>query len=200
MSVDAIISRIREEAEKEVQAIRAEESCDISNIHAHADQKAEDLYNRRMAEGQREIRQYLASQQSRTRIDAKRKVRAVQEDIINRCFSEVTKHLRIIRNRDEYPIIFKFLLKECAENLGSSEILVQVHQKDRFLAEECIRELNQEGFSLRLSEQLIQTDGGVICVRVSDKVMIDNTLETRFTRMERELIVAASHILFQSGE
>jgi hypothetical protein len=33
-------------------------------------------------------------------------------------------------------------------------------------------------------------------MRVADRVVIDNTVEVRFVRLEREMIVAASGILF----
>ena len=75
MSVETIINRIREEAENEIQAIRAEEAREVAAIRARAEQSAENAYNNRMAEGQREIRQLIASRESRTRIDAKRIVR-----------------------------------------------------------------------------------------------------------------------------
>jgi len=200
MSVDIIINRIREEAEKEVQAIRAEEACDISNIRAHAEQKAEDAYNHRMAEGSREIRQMVAGRQSRSRIEANRRVRKVREDIISQCLSEVSENLKTIRQQDNYPDFFQSLLRECAENLGHSEVFVQVHPEDRLWAEEIILKMNKEGFSLHLSDHPVQTSGGVICERVSDNVVIDNTVETRFTRMQRDMIVIASEILFQNGE
>lgn len=200
MSVDAIIHRIREEAEKEVRAIRAEESCDVSNIRTRAEQDADSAYNHRISEGQREIRQYIASQQSKTRIEANRTVREAKEEIINHCFSEVSGYLTSIRTQKEYPGLFQCLLKECAENLGHEDILVHVHPDDRPLAEHSILALNEEGYFLWLSDRDILTSGGVICERVSDLVSIDNTMETRFSRMEREMVIAASQILFQTGE
>lgn len=200
MSVDVIISRIREEAEKEVQAVRAEEASVLTSIRSKAQQKAEDIYNRRVAEGMREIRQNSASHQSKARIEAKRKVREVKEELIRECFSEVSGYLNTIRGRPEYPVLLKNLLLECAQNLGSSKVRVQVHSDDRLLAEDLIQAINLEGFSLHLSDAVIQTAGGVVCERVSDKIIIDNTVETRSARMKREMIVAASETLLQNGE
>lgn len=200
MSVDTIITRIREEADKEIRIIRSEETCDISHIRTQAEQKAEEAYNHRMAEGHREIRQYIASEQSRARIEAKRLVRKTREDIINECFKEVSVHLKEIRKKDEYPALFENLIRECVQNLGKSDILVQVHSDDRSLAETVMKKVNSEGFSIRISDDSIDTNGGVICIRISDNVSIDNTFETRVTRMEREMISIASQILFQNGE
>lgn len=196
MSVETIINRIREEAETEIRTIRAEEACDVGTIRAQAEQKAEDAYNHRMAEGQREIRQIIASQESRTRIEAKRKVREVREEMLRHCFAEVTRYLRTIRTRPEYPGFVYAMLTESAKNLGPSDIAVKVHPDDRTLIAEIISRVNQDGFSLLLSDEQIDTGGGVICERISDQVVIDNTVEVRFVRLEREMIVAASRILF----
>ncbi len=196
MSVETIISRIREEAEKEIQAIRAEEARELGIIRARSEQNAENAYNHRMAEGQREIRQLVASRESRTRIDAKRKVRETREEMLNQCFDEVSAYLKTIRTRDEYPAFINTMLEDSARNLGQSDISVTVHPDDRTLAKECISRINKEGFSLFLSDEQIKTNGGVICMRVSDRVVIDNTVEVRFVRLEREMIVTASDILF----
>lgn len=196
MSVETIINRIREEAEAEIRTIRAEEACDVGAIRAQAEQKAEDAYNHRIAEGQREIRQLIASQESRTRIEAKRKVREVREEMLRQCFDEVSSYLKTIRTRPEYPSFLEAMITESAKNLGPSDIAVKVHPDDRRLAADSISRINQEGFSLILSEEPIITSGGVICERISDRVVIDNTVEVRFVRLEREMIVAASRILF----
>jgi len=196
MSVETIINRIREEAETEIQAIRTEEAREVAAIRARAEQSAENAYNNRMAEGQREIRQLIASRESRTRIDAKRIVRQAREDVLNRCFDEVSAYLKTVRTRAEYPEFVHAMLEDSARNLGQSDIAVIVHPDDRSLAEECISRINKEGFSLFLSDEQINTDGGVVCMRVADRVVIDNTVEVRFVRLEREMIVAASGILF----
>jgi len=196
MSVETIIKRIREEAEAEIRTIRAEEACDVGAIRDQAAQKAEDAYNHRLAEGRREIRQLIASQESRTRIEAKRKVREVREEMLRQCFADVSAYLKTIRTRPEYPAFVHAMLTESAKNLGQSDIAVKVHPDDRILAAEIISRVNQDGFLLFLSDEPIDTGGGVICERISDLVVIDNTVEVRFVRLEREMIVAASRILF----
>jgi len=196
MSVETIIKRIREEAEAEIRTIRAEEACDVGVIRDQAAQKAEDAYNHRLAEGRREIRQLIASQESRTRIEAKRKVREVREEILRQCFDEVSLYLKTIRTKPEYPAFLQAMITESAKNLGPSDVIIKVHPDDRRLVADIISRINKEGFSLILSEEPIDTSGGVICERISDRVVIDNTVEVRFVRLEREMIVAASRILF----
>ncbi|MCA1914862.1 V-type ATP synthase subunit E [Methanospirillum hungatei] len=200
MSVETIINRIREEAEGQIRTIRAEEACDVGAIRAQAEQKAEDAYNHRITEGQREIRLLIASQESRTRIEAKRKVREVREEMLRQCFDEVSLYLKTIRTRPEYPSFLQAMITESAKNLGPSDIAVKVHPDDRRLAADIISRINQEGFSLILSDEPVDTSGGVICERISDRVVIDNTVEVRFVRLEREMIVAASRILFHGEQ
>ncbi|NLV26813.1 MAG: hypothetical protein GXY48_06570 [Methanomicrobiales archaeon] len=200
MTVDAIISRIEKEVEEEIQAIRNEEYCEITNIRNLAEQKAEDAYNHRISEGWREIRQLVASGESRTRIDAQRKVREAREELISDCFEETRNQLRTIRRSDKYPVLLKNLLSDCIESLGNTEIVLFVHSDDRKIALDIINSLNKEGYSLSLSPDPVLTDGGVICERVSDKVIIDNTVEARFSRMQRDMVITASSILFHSGD
>lgn len=199
MTADAIIQRIKEEAEKEVQTIRYEESCELTDIRNLAEQKAEDSYNRRISEGERDIRQYVTSQQSKIRIEAKRLVREEKEELINRCFAMARQELHTIRSSNEYPKTLENLLKECIDSLGNHEIYVYVHSDDRHAMQVIVNRMNGDGNSLILSDEPVHTSGGMICVRASDRVTIDNTVEARFSRMQRELIVAASKILFQNG-
>ncbi|HOJ97485.1 MAG TPA: V-type ATP synthase subunit E [Methanospirillum sp.] len=199
MSVETIISRIREEAEKEIQAIRAEETCEVDAIRAQYEQKAENAYNHRLAEGLREIRQMIASMESRSRIEAKRKVREVREEMLSRCFQDVSAYLKNIRSTPEYPAFLSTMILDSARNLGPSEIAVRVHPDDRPLAAEIISTINKEGYSLSLSDEPVDTGGGAVCERIADGVFIDNTVEVRFVRLEREMIVNASKILF-SGD
>lgn len=200
MTYEAIINRIRSEADNEVRAIEAEAACELTDIRNLAEQKAEDAYNHRMSEGWREIRQYIASQQSKTRIEAKRLVREAKEDMLQQSFTKTSRYLKDIRKSDTYPVILRRLLDECVLNLGTADLLISVHPADRDIVREIIDEYRKEGYSISLSTQPVDTDGGVIGERVSDRVIIDNTIEARFSRMHRDLIVAASEILFQTGE
>ncbi len=200
MSVQAIIKRIREDAERAISTIKAEETCEVEAIRAKSMQRAEDAYNHRMAEGLREIRQYIARSESKSRILANRIIREAKEELLSQCFADVLEYLKTIRSRPEYPQFLFTMLEDSARNLGHSQISVKVHRDDRSRAEEFISIINNDGFSLFLSDESVETFGGVICERLSDGVTIDNTVEVRFVRLEREMMSAASRILFQNGE
>ena len=199
MTVEAIINRIQREAEEEVRSIRAEEACELTNIRNLAEQRAEAAYNHRLSEGFREIRQNIASQQSRTRIEAKKLVRESKEDLINQCFKETEKYLQTLRIKNEYPSLLKHLIEECMVNLGGQEHIISVHPDDRKIVQEIINSMQKDGNSIHLSDEPVMTTGGVICERVTDRVTIDNTVEARFSRMKRDMIVAVSKILFENG-
>lgn len=199
MTVEAIINRIQREAEEEVRSIRAEEACELTNIRNLAEQRAEAAYNHRLSEGLREIRQNIASQQSRTRIEAKKLVRESKEDLINQCFRETEGYLQTLRTKKEYPALLKHLIEECMANLGGQEHIISVHPDDRKIASEIINSMQKDGNSIHLSDEPVMTTGGVICERVTDRVTIDNTVEARFSRMKRDMIVIVSKILFENG-
>ena len=141
----------------------------------------------------------IASMESRSRIEAKRKVREVREEMLSRCFQDVSAYLKNIRSTPEYPAFLSTMILDSARNLGPSEIAVRVHPDDRPLAAEIISTINKEGYSLSLSDEPVDTGGGAVCERIADGVFIDNTVEVRFVRLEREMIVNASKILF-SGD
>jgi vacuolar-type H+-ATPase subunit E/Vma4 len=77
----------------------------VGAIKAQAEQKAEDAYNHRIAEGQREISRLLQAR-NHGPDRGETKGQEVREEMLRQCFAEVSAYLKTIRTRPEYPALY----------------------------------------------------------------------------------------------
>lgn len=196
MSAQAIIDRIVHDAEEECAEILRAAEAEAAAIMKHAEQKAEEAYQHRMHEGLRDISQEMAAKESKARIEAKRRVRLVRDTEIHECLDRVREEIQKVRYTDRYPAIFEELLNTSVHLLSPGPLVISVHPDDLDLAREQCRRLASIGITITIADTPLQTCGGMLCERLSDRVSIDNTFEGRMARLIPDLTGVASEHLF----
>ena len=196
MSAQAIIDRIVHDAEEECAEILRAAEAEAAAIMKHAEQKAEEAYQHRMHEGLRDISQEMAAKESKARIEAKRKVRLVTDTEIQECLDLVREEIQKVRHTSEYPAIFEELFKASVTLLSPGPLVISVHPDDLDLASSLCRRFASSGIPITIADTPLDTCGGVLCERLSDRVSIDNTFEGRLTRLYPDLAGVAFRHLF----
>jgi len=138
----------------------------------------------------------MAAKESKARIEAKRRVRLVRDTEIHECLDRVREEIQKVRYTDIYPSIFEKLLKTSVTLLSPGPLVISVHPDDLDLASSQCRQLASSGISITIADTTLETSGGLLCERLSDRVSIDNTFEGRLARLIPNLAGVASQHLF----
>jgi V/A-type H+-transporting ATPase subunit E len=197
MSVDAIVERIRADAEEEARKVRERAEEEASSIIAAASREAEDEYSRVLGEGRRETRMLTSRILAQASIDARRLVREEKERGLAFCFAEAEKALHRLTQSGEYRQVLKNLMTGGVRELGADEIILVATERDHDLVADIITELGAETPRVALKPECAITAGGVILRSKSGKVTVNNTFEARMERFQDDLVFSVARILYR---
>jgi V/A-type H+-transporting ATPase subunit E len=196
MSADAIIERIRADAEEEARRIRDRAEDEARSIIAAAGREGEEEYSRVLGEGRRETRVLTGRILAQASIDARRLVREEKEKGVASCFAEAEKALHRLAQSGEYRQILKNLIAGGLRELGADEIVLVATERDHDLVAGIITEPGAEAPRITLNPECAITAGGVILRSKSGKVTVNNTFEARMERFQDDLIFSIARILY----
>jgi len=199
MSVEKIEQRILSDAKAEAERIlkKAREEADlvIEKSRKEAEKRARQIRTEEDEKTARACTQLL----SQSRIEARKVYRNARENAINEVFAGAKAELGKIRENPRYPDIFFRLAAEGIRNLGQDRVELEVHPADRPLAEDFIRKWGKNPGECIISTRTVMTNGGVIVSGPGGTVKVNNTVEARLERMEREIAARVARILFSEG-
>ena len=199
MSVEDIEERIlsdaRAEAERILSRARGEAALVIEQAKKEANKQAGQLRERMREETARECARIL----SQSRIEARKIMRSAREKAIKMILAKAEEQLGKIRENPGYPQIFNRLADEGIQLLGQDRVELGVPPSDRPLAEAYIRDRGSVPPVCTLSPRPIMTAGGVVVSTPGNMIKVNNTVEARLARMEREIAAGISRILFDEG-
>jgi len=196
MSQDAeikkIISKIKEDAEREAEKIREEarkkEEEILQKAEAEAKSKSDEILNQGKKEAELEKQRILAN----AKLQAKKIKLDVKEKIIEKSFSLAEEKLKEVVSSEEYEKILKDLIREAISTIGREDLEVLCRKEDEKVVKKIIKDLS----GVELAKDNISTIGGVIVRSKDRQVQVDNTFEARLTRMRDNLRIEVAKILF----
>lgn len=199
MSVEKIEQRIlfdaKAEAERIVKKAREEADLVIEKARKEAETRARQI----RTEEDEKTAQACARLLSQSRIEARKVHRSAREKAIKEVFTGAKAEIGKIRENARYPDIFFRLAAEGIRNLGHDRVELEVHPADRPLAEDFIRKWGKNPGECTISTRTVMTNGGVVVSVPGGTVKVNNTVEARLERMEREIVAKVARILFQEG-
>ena len=207
--VDKIISHIEAEAEKEISEILLKAQAEADKIRKAAQEKAEREAERILSNGKRvaslEGQRIIAE----TRIDVRRKKMDAQEEAIAASFKEAKKVLEELAEKGKrdnlvYKDIMFDLIASASEVVAGNKLELVFNQRDNKTfnkemlreASELVKKRSGRDISLALTDETIQYLGGVVVRDMEKQVEVDNTLETRLSRLKESIRVDVAKILF----
>ena len=207
--VDKIISHIEAEAEKEISEILLKAQAEADKTRKAAQEKAEREAERILSNGKRvaslEGQRIIAE----TRIDGRRKKMDAQEEAIAASFEEGKKVLEELAEKGKrdnlvYKDIMFDLIASASEVVAGNKLELVFNQRDsKTFNKEMLREASElvkkrsgRDISLALTDETIQSLGGVVVRDMEKQVEVDNTLGTRLNRLKESIRVDVAKILF----
>ena len=204
-----IIDEILKMAEEESTKITAEAQKKAGEIKKeaalNADTEAQDIINHGKQEAKREQQRIIAD----ARLKAKRKKMSMQEQLMQESFEQATKHLQVLMEKGEdagynYTAIITSFIAEAAEIIGDQTLRLTFNEKDKQRFQPLLSQLSEKvsqrlgkKLSLSIDEKSLSTLGGVNVKSMEAAVGVDNTIESRMSRLNEELKAQVTKILFQ---
>lgn len=194
-----------------MQEIEAKEAIEEAEEQAkliikNAEEEAERIKKQKTKEILEELQEKEASDMQISVLNQKRRISNVRYQLIDKVFSEAVATLEKISNNLEprYKTSLKKLILEAAKRIQGSELEILVNSRDRKFLEGKLSELRRTiskeknmPIVLKISEEELNAQGGVI-VRDKDRRQIfNNTFEARLAEARQEMIGKISESLFE---
>lgn len=199
-----IVQAIVSVADTQVEEILQEAQKSAGEIRGDAEKKAQSEKQAIIMKGQqladRERQRVLAD----AKIRVKREIFEVKEDLIKKAFSDADGRLEKLADTSEYSDILNKLIVESGAVAGGGSLEVLVREKDKsLLSEDTLIALSKEiskmvenSITLSLSKDTIATMGGCVVRSKTGAIEVDNTFESRISRLKSELRFKVAEILF----
>jgi V/A-type H+-transporting ATPase subunit E len=199
-----IVQAIVSVADTQVEEILQEAQKSADEIRGDAEKRAQSEKQTILMKGQqladRERQRVLAD----AKIRVKREIFEVKEDLIKKAFADADGRLKKLADTPEYSDILNKLIVESGAVAGGGSLEVLVREKDRsLLSDETLASLSEEiskmvdkATTLSLSKDTIATMGGTVVRSESGAIEVDNTFESRISRLKSELRFKVAEILF----
>ena len=207
--VDKIISYINAKADKETSDKLLKAQAEADKIKKAAQEKAEREAERILSNGKRVA--FLEEQRiiAETKIDVRRKRMDAQEEAIAESFEEAKKILEELAEKGKldnfvYKDIIFNLVASASEIVAGNKLELVFNQRDsKIFNKKMLEELTTfvksrtgRDASLTLTDKTMQFLGGVVVRDLEKHVEVDNTLETKLSRLKENLRVDVAKILF----
>ncbi|HBP90353.1 MAG TPA: hypothetical protein DD706_21995 [Nitrospiraceae bacterium] len=183
-------ARIIERAEKDAVALK-------EATEREAQQIVQDAVAQEEAIGRRDARRKMAAAD----LEAMRLVYTAREEIIQQCFDGLNQALREVPHQPDYSGILEKLVKEAADSLQQSEIVLGVRPADRHLVNPdwCQSLGARLEITVQVSAEPTHIDGGVVVSSQNGRLRFDQSFEALVLRHEEALRSIMAQQLWEPG-
>jgi vacuolar-type H+-ATPase subunit E/Vma4 len=198
MTLDAILAKIRSDAESEAKRILKEagnESVRIRHRFAQELKKKEEIEHSRYNERLTELRNINLAQAHR---NARQIKLHSEEELIEQCFSEIEARLGDISG-SEYNNSLKTSIIEGLKLLGGNVKIRAVRESDLQTIEQIIKELEpSQKVKVEIDQALLPASelGGINMISGDGKKIVDNTFRSILERKREQFRIDIARILF----
>jgi V/A-type H+-transporting ATPase subunit E len=201
---DKIVHEIVRITDAQVELILQQARKDADDIRGESEKKAQAKKSAILGKGQQQAEREYQRILADAKMQVKRKIFDVKEDLIKKAFVDAEARLKRLADTSEYGDVLKKMIVESGVVVGGGPLEVLVRERDRaLLSEKALADLAEEiskatgkDTALELSEEVITTIGGAVVRSKSGKIEADNTIESRISRIGSELRFKVAEILF----
>jgi len=189
-----LVSEIREQAEKDSESTISSAKRVADREVRSAERKARARKRQAQSEVERRVSEITSRAEARARSEAARLRLQRRHELVERMLSDALSKLRERPRDDAYLALLERLIREGAGELGLEEAVVTAAEPDReFLASEgrfsgiAGRMAEEQGLKLSLSDEALESAGGVVVSSGDGRVSFYNTFEERADRRRSRL-------------
>jgi V/A-type H+-transporting ATPase subunit E len=191
MSLDNVVSDIRDEAHARAEEIRQEGERRAEEIVEAAETDAEELLDAREEAVERQIEQERVQALSSAKLEAKQERLEARRDVLQDVRSQVEEELRTLPGDDREELT-RALLEEAAAEFDSGEsVAVYGRAEDADLLEELVAE--HDGVDYGGEHDCL---GGVVVDSDDSRVRVNNTFDSVLDDVWEDSLKDVSGILF----
>jgi V/A-type H+-transporting ATPase subunit E len=184
MSLQRLVEHIRALGEEEISSLQAEKEGQAKEILSQARADAELIREQRLSKVTLKAQKERAQALNQAQIKALRIEDQARQQLIDEILIQARQSLSKLRQADAYPKILTALVRESLNELGASVeegegILLRADKRDQEFIAQALIELDapvEPHYDLEVW-------GGVIATTDDGRILVDNTLATRFQRL-----------------
>lgn len=192
-----IIGKIEEDADKEAKGVLGEARGKAEEIIKEAQTKAREEEEEIIQKGRREAELVKQRIIADAKLRARKQKLDLKEAAIEAAFSEAERELQKLPPTSKYPFILLRIIKEAVASIGTDIEILASKADRKLLNQNSLKTLSNElGVNVALAPQTIETYGGAVVRTKDGKIEVDNTFETRMSRMRDSLRSEVAKILF----
>ena len=189
---DAVLQKVREEAEARRRAAEAEAEKELEAARRRREQRLEAKRRRALAEADHEAARIVAQ----ATMQARNAVAAAKAEVIEKIVARARKALA---SQSARPESLAVLLAEAVAAIGSSgELRLGVAKRDLAAAREHVE--SDESLASRVGEVVERPIGGGVVIETSDgALMVDNSHEARLQMLVPRILARLGRELFEEA-
>ncbi len=180
VAYENLLRSVDESAQEREQELRETARITIESVRKKAREQADLVRQSQISEAERSAATEKNKLMYAAGAENKVHLIKIKEDLFSSAFAEAKLRLSGLRNRDEYPEIFKKLAVDTAEALGAGAFHVHIDKQDEEL---CRRTFTSLHFNVEIVADLV-SDGGLVACLPDGSVIISNTVESRLERVQ----------------
>lgn len=200
---ESIKTVIIQEAEDKIKKIKENAEIERAKILQIGKKEAEKIKNEALAGAENKAQQMKRRETSRKKLSAKMDYLKLRDEIIENVLVETRAALQKVTKEPKYKDLLKKLLLESGLAIDGGKLHLSLKMDDAslFNATEIadiakhIEEQTRNATSITLSQNAINTIGGLRLERADGKMWIDNTFETRMQRDAGDIRLAILKML-----
>ncbi len=186
------------EVELFCRAILDEGRKEADNILTRAKAEAERVITGAQERAEKELQEKIVAQRSEaymgakrlvdsTELEAKKRIIAFREQLIQEIFRALELRLRKISDQPEYPDFLLSTIREGIRSLPGKEFVIELKQEDLELVKEKTEALGRELSAKIELRTLPSIEGGSRIYTADRRLLYDNSLLARLKRREDEI-------------
>ena len=191
MSLDNVVSDIRDEAHARAEEIREEGERRAEEIVEAAEADAEELLEARKESVERQVEQEREQAVSGAKLEAKQERLEARRDVLNDVRGRVEAELRDLPDGKREELTRALLDEAAAEFEGQQSVAVYGRDDDRELLEKLVADY--DGFEYGGDHDCL---GGVVVDSTDSRVRVNNTFDSVLEDVWEDNLKNVSNILF----
>lgn len=188
---EKIIAHIENDAKQQAEAILAAAGKRCDEIHAQYEEKASELYSRKIREGVQACQEKEDGALRISRMEARKSVLAVKQEMVEKCFA-LAKEKIVSLPAAEYTAFLAGLIEK-AGAAGDEELILSAEDRSS-IGEALLTAVNTGGKHFTLSDETRDLSGGLILRRGS--IETNCSVDLLMDMCRGELAAKVADILF----
>ncbi|HEB37098.1 MAG TPA: hypothetical protein ENI14_00340 [Thermoplasmatales archaeon] len=186
MALEDILSKIKEEADREIEQILSRAREEKNKRLKEAEKEINEEKEQRIKRAERELENRKKAEIAKIRQEARKEVMQLKEKMIKECFDRALERLRNMRGKD-YEMIVESLMRSTMKEIGKNCIVIPSREEDAKIAKK---------LGLKVENRKIESAGGFIAKSKDGRITIDNRFRSILKRKEKEIRAKVGSILF----